>query len=102
MSDTCGNCSCSDKSQCVKKGNNYGVDIVETGKSLLILTDNMILSYLQLTSRLLSWMLQLLSMMESASVVRTVLAPTAPVEIKNKTIVLSYVWACGTMILTIM
>ncbi|KAI4322941.1 hypothetical protein L6164_022588 [Bauhinia variegata] len=33
MSDTCGNCSCADKNQCVKKGNSYGVDIVETEKS---------------------------------------------------------------------
>ncbi|WP_048460945.1 hypothetical protein, partial [Streptomyces sp. HNS054] len=30
---TCGNCDCADKSQCVKKGNGYGVDIVETEKS---------------------------------------------------------------------
>ncbi|KAJ8764689.1 hypothetical protein K2173_007777 [Erythroxylum novogranatense] len=33
MSDTCGNCDCTDKSQCVKKGNNYGGDIVVTEKS---------------------------------------------------------------------
>ncbi|WOG98643.1 hypothetical protein DCAR_0417987 [Daucus carota subsp. sativus] len=33
MSNTCGNCDCSDKSQCVKKGTSYGLDIVETGKS---------------------------------------------------------------------
>ncbi|MGT4996976.1 hypothetical protein ACRWEV_27590, partial [Escherichia coli] len=30
---TCGNCDCADKSQCVKKGNGYGVEIVETEKS---------------------------------------------------------------------
>nr|AWI62540.1 metallothionein protein type 3 [Persea americana var. drymifolia] len=30
---TCGNCDCADKSQCVKKGNSYGVDIIETEKS---------------------------------------------------------------------
>ncbi|CAD5182270.1 unnamed protein product [Musa acuminata subsp. malaccensis] len=30
---TCGNCDCVDKSQCVKKGNSYGIDIVETEKS---------------------------------------------------------------------
>ncbi|CBI20304.3 hypothetical protein VitviT2T_029556 [Vitis vinifera] len=30
---TCGNCDCADKSQCVKKGNSYGIDIVETEKS---------------------------------------------------------------------
>ncbi|XP_020267036.1 metallothionein-like protein type 3 [Asparagus officinalis] len=30
---TCGNCDCADKSQCVKKGNNYGVVIVDTEKS---------------------------------------------------------------------
>ncbi|KAJ4976732.1 hypothetical protein NE237_001838 [Protea cynaroides] len=30
---TCGNCDCADKSQCVKKGNSYGVEIVETEKS---------------------------------------------------------------------
>ncbi|KJU81265.1 hypothetical protein N619_00020, partial [Ectopseudomonas oleovorans] len=33
MSSTCGNCDCADKSQCVKKGSSYGIDIVETGKS---------------------------------------------------------------------
>ncbi|OAY84410.1 Metallothionein-like protein type 3 [Ananas comosus] len=33
MSDTCGNCDCADKSQCVKKGNGYGVVIVDTEKS---------------------------------------------------------------------
>ncbi len=32
MSD-CGNCDCADKTQCVKKGNSYGIDFVETGKS---------------------------------------------------------------------
>ncbi|KAI3457460.1 hypothetical protein Pfo_014123 [Paulownia fortunei] len=31
MSDKCGNCDCSDKSQCVKKG--YAADFVETEKS---------------------------------------------------------------------
>ncbi|KAH7657644.1 Metallothionein domain-containing protein [Dioscorea alata] len=30
---SCGNCDCADKSQCVKKGNNYGVVITETEKS---------------------------------------------------------------------
>ncbi|KAF3771771.1 Metallothionein-like protein type 3 [Nymphaea thermarum] len=30
---TCGNCDCADKSQCVKKGNSYGIDIVDTDKS---------------------------------------------------------------------
>nr|ACV51811.1 metallothionein type 3 [Typha angustifolia] len=30
---TCGNCDCADKSQCVKKGNSYGVEIIETEKS---------------------------------------------------------------------
>ncbi|KAK4782232.1 hypothetical protein SAY86_016334 [Trapa natans] len=30
MSDKCGNCDCADKSQCVKKGSSYSVDIVET------------------------------------------------------------------------
>ncbi|XP_020245354.1 metallothionein-like protein 3B [Asparagus officinalis] len=29
---SCGNCDCADKSHCVKKGNNYGVVIVETEK----------------------------------------------------------------------
>ncbi|KAI4388299.1 hypothetical protein MLD38_000642 [Melastoma candidum] len=33
MSDKCGNCDCADKSQCVKKGSSYVVDIVETEKS---------------------------------------------------------------------
>ncbi|OAY82152.1 Metallothionein-like protein type 3 [Ananas comosus] len=43
MSSTCGNCDCADKSQCVsklgtiyicrKKGNSYGMEIVETEKS---------------------------------------------------------------------
>ncbi|MBI1572285.1 hypothetical protein [Escherichia coli] len=33
MSDKCGNCDCADKSQCVKKGNSYGVVIVDTEKS---------------------------------------------------------------------
>ncbi|KAJ4726310.1 Metallothionein-like protein [Melia azedarach] len=30
MSDTCGNCDCADKSQCVKKGSSYVADFVET------------------------------------------------------------------------
>uniref|UniRef100_A0A0A8YAG4 Uncharacterized protein n=1 Tax=Arundo donax TaxID=35708 RepID=A0A0A8YAG4_ARUDO len=30
MSDKCGNCDCADKTQCVKKGNSYGVVIVDT------------------------------------------------------------------------
>ncbi len=30
---TCGNCDCADKSQCVKKGNSYGIEIVVTEKS---------------------------------------------------------------------
>ncbi|XP_031481938.1 metallothionein-like protein type 3 [Nymphaea colorata] len=30
---TCGNCDCADKSQCVKKGNSFGIDIIETEKS---------------------------------------------------------------------
>ncbi|XAR68333.1 hypothetical protein NMG60_11003425 [Bertholletia excelsa] len=33
MSDKCGNCDCADKSQCVKKGNAHGINIVETQKS---------------------------------------------------------------------
>ncbi|GAB4849514.1 cystathionine beta-lyase [Ancistrocladus abbreviatus] len=33
MSDKCGNCDCADKSQCVKKGSQYGIDIVETQKT---------------------------------------------------------------------
>ncbi|KAL2944264.1 Metallothionein-like protein 3A [Bienertia sinuspersici] len=32
MSDMCGNCSCTDKSQCVKKGNEYGVLRVHDGR----------------------------------------------------------------------
>ncbi|WOH02979.1 hypothetical protein DCAR_0522369 [Daucus carota subsp. sativus] len=32
MSNTCGNCDCADKTQCVKKGNSFGLDIVETEK----------------------------------------------------------------------
>ncbi|KAL1325594.1 hypothetical protein HN51_035648 [Arachis hypogaea] len=34
MSNTCGNCDCADKTQCVK-GNKYGVDIVETEKRMV-------------------------------------------------------------------
>ncbi|MDR5387549.1 hypothetical protein RHP06_25735, partial [Salmonella enterica subsp. enterica serovar Typhimurium] len=30
---SCGNCDCADKNNCPKKGNSYGIDIVETGKS---------------------------------------------------------------------
>uniref|UniRef100_Q9STC3 Metallothionein n=1 Tax=Elaeis guineensis var. tenera TaxID=51953 RepID=Q9STC3_ELAGV len=30
---TCGDCDCADKSQCVKKGNGYGMVIIETEKS---------------------------------------------------------------------
>ncbi|CAD5166799.1 unnamed protein product [Musa acuminata subsp. malaccensis] len=30
---TCGNCDCADKSQCVKKGNGYGIEIVGAEKS---------------------------------------------------------------------
>ncbi|WP_207801906.1 hypothetical protein, partial [Phenylobacterium hankyongense] len=30
---SCGNCDCADKTQCVKKGNSYGMDIVEAGNS---------------------------------------------------------------------
>ncbi|KAG1330245.1 Metallothionein-like protein 3B [Cocos nucifera] len=30
---SCGNCDCADKSQCQKKGNSYGIVIVETEKS---------------------------------------------------------------------
>ncbi|RRT34140.1 hypothetical protein B296_00056759 [Ensete ventricosum] len=29
---TCGNCDCADKSQCVKKGNGYAIEIVVTEK----------------------------------------------------------------------
>ncbi|KAG6519164.1 hypothetical protein ZIOFF_019219 [Zingiber officinale] len=32
---TCDNCDCTDKSQCVKKRNNYTIDIIETEKSYL-------------------------------------------------------------------
>ncbi|CAA2966633.1 metallothionein type 3 [Olea europaea subsp. europaea] len=35
MSDKCGNCDCSDKSQCVKKGSAYGIDIIETETSYI-------------------------------------------------------------------
>ncbi|KAL0925100.1 hypothetical protein M5K25_003409 [Dendrobium thyrsiflorum] len=30
MSSNCGNCDCADKSQCVKKANQYGVVILDT------------------------------------------------------------------------
>ncbi|PIA55396.1 hypothetical protein AQUCO_00800273v1 [Aquilegia coerulea] len=33
MSNTCGNCDCADKTNCPKKGNSYGVQIVDTEKS---------------------------------------------------------------------
>ncbi|GAB4833638.1 hypothetical protein Ancab_031884 [Ancistrocladus abbreviatus] len=33
MSDKCGNCDCADKSQCVKRGSQYGIGIVETQKN---------------------------------------------------------------------
>ncbi|XP_016509519.1 metallothionein-like protein type 3 [Nicotiana tabacum] len=33
MSDKCGNCDCSSASQCVKKENQYNLEIVETEKS---------------------------------------------------------------------
>ncbi|KAF9610835.1 hypothetical protein IFM89_025201 [Coptis chinensis] len=36
MSNTCGNCDCADKTQCPKKGNSYGLVIIETGKSIAI------------------------------------------------------------------
>ncbi|KAL5219723.1 hypothetical protein ABZP36_024436 [Zizania latifolia] len=35
MSDKCGNCDCADKTQCVKKGDSYGVVIVDNEKSHL-------------------------------------------------------------------
>ncbi|CAK8561276.1 unnamed protein product [Lathyrus sativus] len=35
MSSSCGNCDCADKSQC-GKGNNLGVTIVETEKSIVM------------------------------------------------------------------
>ncbi len=35
MSDKCGNCDCADASKCVKKGNSYGVDFIETEKSYM-------------------------------------------------------------------
>uniref|UniRef100_A0A0D9WDR4 Metallothionein n=1 Tax=Leersia perrieri TaxID=77586 RepID=A0A0D9WDR4_9ORYZ len=33
MSDKCSNCDCNDSSQCTKKGNSYGVVIVDAEKS---------------------------------------------------------------------
>ncbi|CAF1704607.1 hypothetical protein Bca4012_004234 [Brassica carinata] len=33
MSDKCGSCDCADKTQCVKKGTSYILDIVETRES---------------------------------------------------------------------
>ncbi|KAF3543208.1 hypothetical protein DY000_02004294 [Brassica cretica] len=33
MSDKCGSCDCADKTQCVKKGTSYILDIVETQES---------------------------------------------------------------------
>ena len=35
MSSTCGNCDCADKTNCVKKGSSYTVDIVETEKNFV-------------------------------------------------------------------
>ncbi|KAL6865196.1 hypothetical protein ACP4OV_016347 [Aristida adscensionis] len=35
MSDKCGNCDCADKTQCVKKGNSYGVVFVDAEKTHL-------------------------------------------------------------------
>ncbi|KAL9444088.1 hypothetical protein AB3S75_017297 [Citrus x aurantiifolia] len=35
MSDTCGNCDCADRSQCVKKGSSYAADFVETDLSFV-------------------------------------------------------------------
>ncbi|XP_071684106.1 metallothionein-like protein 3A [Lolium perenne] len=33
MSNTCGNCDCSNKNDCPKKGNSYGIVMVDTKKS---------------------------------------------------------------------
>ncbi|KAL2944263.1 Metallothionein-like protein type 3 [Bienertia sinuspersici] len=33
MSSKCGNCDCADQTQCVKKGNQYGIDVVENDMS---------------------------------------------------------------------
>ncbi|CAN6810776.1 unnamed protein product [Brassica oleracea var. botrytis] len=33
MSDKCGSCDCADKTQCVKKGTSYILDIIETQES---------------------------------------------------------------------
>ncbi|KAL5730383.1 cystathionine beta-lyase [Ranunculus cassubicifolius] len=33
MSSTCGNCDCPDKTNCPKKGNTFGVEIIETEMS---------------------------------------------------------------------
>ncbi|KAI3844427.1 hypothetical protein MKX03_037752 [Papaver bracteatum] len=30
---SCGNCDCSDKNNCVKKGNSFGIEIIETEMS---------------------------------------------------------------------
>ncbi|RIQ77605.1 hypothetical protein D2E30_24065 [Mycobacteroides abscessus] len=35
MADKCGNCDCADKTQCVKKGDSYGIVMVDTEKSHL-------------------------------------------------------------------
>nr|UZX50344.1 metallothionein type 3 [Avena sativa]BDU59497.1 metallothionein type 3 [Avena sativa] len=35
MSNTCGNCDCADKTNCVKKGDSYGIVMVDTEKSHL-------------------------------------------------------------------
>nr|CDM82090.1 unnamed protein product [Triticum aestivum] len=37
MADKCGNCDCADKTQCVKKGDSYGVVIVDTEKRYRVL-----------------------------------------------------------------
>eukprot|EP01018_Ginkgo_biloba_P010278 Gb_28134 [translate_table: standard] len=37
MSSGCGNCDCADKSQCTKKGNSFGVEIVETNNNKMSL-----------------------------------------------------------------
>jgi len=32
MADKCGNCDCADKTQCVKKGDSYGIVMADTEK----------------------------------------------------------------------
>ncbi|KAL4271899.1 hypothetical protein GQ457_13G003530 [Hibiscus cannabinus] len=46
MSNTCGNCDCADKSQCVKKGNTM---VIETEKSYIstVVTDDVIFGTLE-------------------------------------------------------